>query len=155
MTGHFRSSVWDPLLILSQIISMQAIYYLSLGFWIFVLDQIAVFDLSVEQMFTMNDLGLSEDSGRTNVIAFALNSLTTAFGIWLVVGRTKQCLDFSVTILFFHFIGSWIYNAHVPQTFWWWLTNTVSLVFMTVLGEFLCMRSELKAIPVLGPKVDL
>lgn len=27
---------------------------------------------------------------------------------------------------------------------------------MTVLGEFLCMRSEIKAIPVgLGPKVDL
>ncbi|XP_041376549.1 protein SYS1 homolog [Gigantopelta aegis] len=156
MAGHFRSNVWDPVLILSQIVSMQSIFYIMLGFWIYVLDLIGRFDLSLEQLFSQVDLGLYEDSARTNVIAYTLNSLTCALGLWLVVRKTKQCLDFAATVHLLHFVSCWIYGGHVPQTFWWWLTNIVSMTLMTVLGEFLCMRTELKAIPVgMGPKVDL
>ncbi|ESO87911.1 hypothetical protein LOTGIDRAFT_150746 [Lottia gigantea] len=155
MTGQFRSNVWDPVLIISQIICVQSVFYVSLGFWMVVLDFIGAFDLSVDQMFTMSDLGLGEDSGRANVIAFGLNSLTCSVALLLIVGRTKQCLDFSSTILLFHFIFCWIFNGHIPQTFWWWITNVASLIFTTVLAEYLCMVNELKAIPVMGPKVDL
>ncbi|XP_046375461.1 protein SYS1 homolog [Haliotis cracherodii] len=156
MPGQFRSNVWDPTLIIAQIVCMQSFYYVNLGFWIFILDTIGRFDASVDQIFTQSDLGLYEDSGRTNLIAYALNSLTCALGLWFVVRRTKQCLDFTATVHLFHFIGCWIVSGHVPQTFWWWLTSLVCLTLMTVLGEFLCMRTELKAIPVtMGPKVDL
>lgn len=80
----------------------------------------------------------------------------SALGLWLIVGRTKQCLDFSLTVHFIHFVISWIYNGHIPHTVSWWILNLVGVTLMTVLGEFLCMRSEIKAIPVgLGPKVDL
>lgn len=80
----------------------------------------------------------------------------SALGLWFIVGRTKQCLDFSLTVHFIHFVISWIYNGHIPHTVSWWILNLVGVTLMTVLGEFLCMRSEIKAIPVgLGPKVDL
>ena len=38
----------------------------------------------------------------------------------------------------------------------WWITNIVVIVIMTVLGEFLCMRTEMKEIPLgTSSKVDL
>jgi hypothetical protein len=30
----YGSNVWDPLLIIAQIISVQCLYYLSLGLWL-------------------------------------------------------------------------------------------------------------------------
>ena len=36
MSG-FRSQKWDPWLIISQIIAVQTLYYLSLGCWVFLL----------------------------------------------------------------------------------------------------------------------
>jgi hypothetical protein len=43
--------------------------------------------------------------------------------------------------------------------FSWWVINTVCIAVMCVSGEFLCMRTELRAIPVsmagAGQKVDL
>ncbi|XP_005105588.1 protein SYS1 homolog [Aplysia californica] len=156
MAGQFRSFQWDPVLIIAQIISMISLWYFSLGMWVFVLDVIGKFDLSTEQIFTQSDLGLFEDSGRTNIIAYALNSLTVSFLLWGVVGRTKQCLDFTATVHVFHFLACWYSYGFVPITFWWWVTNVGCVALTTVMAEFLCMRSEMKAIPVgMGPKVDL
>lgn len=155
MGGQFRSSLWDPILIVAQICMMQASFYLCLGIWIFFLDVIGRFDLSLDQMFTQSDLGLYEDSGRTNLIAYSLNCLTCAAILWLVVGRTKQCLDFAATVHIGHFFGCWLVNGYVPQTFWWWMINITCVALMTVLGEYLCMRSDMKAIPLMGQKVDL
>ncbi len=36
MSG-FRYQKWDPLLIISQIISIQTLYYLGLGFWVLII----------------------------------------------------------------------------------------------------------------------
>lgn len=156
MHGHFRSSVWDPVLIIAQIICMQSIYYTSAGFWLYFTSYIGNFDRSLDQIFTQSDLSPWEGTGRTNVIGFALNSLTCAFGLRFIVQRTKQCLDFAATVLLIHFICCWSYNGRVPHNVYWWGTNIVSLILMTVIGEFLCLRLEMKAIPVsMGPKVDL
>lgn len=73
-----------------------------------------------------------------------------------MVKRTKQCWDFACTAYVCHLVICWIYNAVFPGGLSWWLTMIVSAVLMTVMGEFLCMRTELKAIPLgLGPKADL
>lgn len=55
--GHFRSTVWDPALIIAQIVTMLAIYYVSLGAWIFVVDYIARTTPSLEHIFSF-DVGL-------------------------------------------------------------------------------------------------
>lgn len=54
MPGQFRSNVWDPTLIIAQIVCMQSFYYVNLGFWIFILDTIGRFDASVDQIFTQS-----------------------------------------------------------------------------------------------------
>jgi hypothetical protein len=79
-----------------------------------------------------------------------------ALGLWFIVQRTKQCLDFSSTAHLIHLIVCWYYNGHFPNAFSWWLLNLVCLTIMCVSGEFLCMRTELQAIPLnMGPKADL
>jgi hypothetical protein len=51
MAGQFRSYVWDPLLILSQIVLMQTVYYGSLGLWLALVDALVRSSPSLDQMF--------------------------------------------------------------------------------------------------------
>lgn len=156
MTGHFRSNVWDPVLIISQIIAMQSQFYLLLGVWNYLMNMIGSFDSSLDKVFTETDLDVLETSGRLNVIAFLLNSLTSALALWFIVQRSKLCLDFSATTHLFHLVACLIYNRHIPNSLPWWVINVISIALMTVTGEFLCMRTEMKAIPLsMGPKADL
>ncbi|XP_052815302.1 protein SYS1 homolog [Mya arenaria] len=156
--GTFRSNVWDPVLITGQIICMQCQFLITLGVWVYALNILLGYNTSVDQLFKQADKGLfTEGPGKANTMAYALNCLTSAVGLWLIVGRTKHCLDFAVTTHFVHFIMCWIVNGHIPHTVSWWILNLVGITLMTVLGEYMCMRSEIKAIPLLamGPKADL
>jgi len=81
--------------------------------------------------------------------AVVLNAFTCALGMWWIVRRAKQCLDFAVTVFVVHLVVCLCY-AGFPHSWAWWLTNLVSVAIMAVLGEYLCMRSELAAIPVSG-----
>ncbi|XP_014661887.1 PREDICTED: protein SYS1 homolog [Priapulus caudatus] len=156
MAGQFRSYKWDPICIISQIIAMQCLFYTSLSIWIVMMNVIVHNNSSLDQIFSYRILRYNELNGRLLMIAFVLNSSTCALGLWYIVQRTKQCLDYSTTVHVVHFLLCWCYNYQMPNTVAWWLLNLVCLILMTVTGEFLCMRTELKAIPVyLGGRVDL
>lgn len=62
MAGQFRSYVWDPLLILSQIVLMQTVYYGSLGLWLALVDALVRSSPSLDQMFDA-EVSLAERSG--------------------------------------------------------------------------------------------
>jgi hypothetical protein len=120
------------------------------------MDFIVGSERSLEQLFGYQVLQFKALHGRLLLGAFVLNALTGAIGLWYVVKRTKQCLDFTATVHFFHLLACWVFNGWFPNTLSWWLVNVVCTIIMTVLGEFLCMRTELKAIPLsMGPRVDL
>ncbi|XP_005986747.1 protein SYS1 homolog isoform X4 [Latimeria chalumnae] len=76
MAGHFRSYVWDPILIISQIILMQSIFYSFLGIWLAIVDSLVKNSRSLDQIFSYEVLGFSTPQGRLSMIAFILNSLT-------------------------------------------------------------------------------
>lgn len=52
MAGQFRSSVWDPVLIVAQIITLQCVFYVGLGLWVCMMDFIAGTNCSLEQLFS-------------------------------------------------------------------------------------------------------
>ena len=58
-----------------------------------------------------------------------------------------QCLDFAATAHLIHLVFCSIY-AGFPKSWTWWLLNLACMALMAVMGEFVCMRAELKAIPV-------
>ncbi|XP_077386606.1 protein SYS1 homolog [Festucalex cinctus] len=156
MGSHFRSYIWDPVLIVFQIVLMQCIYYSFLGLWLVGVDSLVPTHGSLNQIFSYEILGFSSLLGRLSMMAFVLNSLTCALGLWFFIRRGKQCLDFTVTVHFFHLISCWIYNSRFPSTLSWWLVNLACMALMAVIGEYLCMRTELRAIPVnSGPKSNL
>ncbi|XP_064466752.1 protein SYS1 homolog [Ornithodoros turicata] len=156
MAGHFRYSVWDPLLIVAQILTLQSIFYLGLGFWICFFDTVTGQFLSLDQVFAYEAIHMRDMRGRCVLGSYIINSLLGSVGLWYFVQRTKQCLDFSSTVHFFHLLTCWAYNGAFPHTLSWWLLNMVCVTVMCVCGEFLCIRTEMKAIPLsLGPKADL
>ncbi|XP_077805070.1 protein SYS1 homolog isoform X1 [Macaca mulatta] len=86
MAGQFRSYVWDPLLILSQIVLMQTVYYGSLGLWLALVDGLVRSSPSLDQMFDAEILGFSTPPGRLSMMSFILNALT-----WVLL----SCPDWS------------------------------------------------------------
>jgi len=154
--GHFRNWIWDPWLLISQILAVQGIFYSSLCLWLIIYSLITDLPISLEALFSNNGPYVQEVGGKKIFLAFLLNALTSAVGLWIVVGRAKLCLDFAATAHFWHLILVWYYNQSFPLSISWWLLNIICITMTTVLGEYLCMRSEMRAIPVsLGPKAQV
>lgn len=147
MAAGFRSYVWDPCLIISQIIAVQCVFYLFLAFWVILVDVSTGSTRSLGQFFHYEELQVLSAKGRVTMVAFCLNTLTGAGGLWVIVRRAKQCLDFAATAHLIHLIFCSVY-AGFPKTWTWWLMNVVCMALMAVMGEFVCMKTELKAIPV-------
>lgn len=52
MSGQFRYSIWDPALIIFQIITVQAMFYSSLGILIYVVDCLTGYSPSLSHIFS-------------------------------------------------------------------------------------------------------
>ncbi|XP_065332013.1 protein SYS1 homolog isoform X2 [Cloeon dipterum] len=156
MGGQFRNSTWDPILIISQIFALQFVIYCTLGIWNAFTTAIAGLPRSLDCLFSYQYIHVRDNTGQLVITSFVINSLTGALALWFIVQRTKQCLDFSATAHLIHLFVCWSYNGYFPVSMSWWVLNTVCLAIMCVCGEFLCMRTELKSIPLnMGPKADL
>ncbi|XP_061293710.1 protein SYS1 homolog isoform X2 [Bos indicus] len=90
MAGQFRSYVWDPLLILSQIVLMQTVYYGSLGLWLALVDGLVHSSPSLDQVFDAEILGFSTPPGRLSTMSFVLNALTC---LLLLTLDGKKCVE--------------------------------------------------------------
>ena len=50
-TGSFRNTQWDPILLITQIISIQALLYFSLGGIMFIMDNLAAANHTLDHLF--------------------------------------------------------------------------------------------------------
>ena len=66
-----------------------------------------------------------------------------------IYGVNIDVLDFTCSMHLFHLIGCMCYKSF-PSTVSWWLIQIVCITLMVVLGEYLCMRTEMREIPLLG-----
>merc|ERR1712127_102628 len=149
MGSSFRSYVWDPPLILGQIATVQCIYYVSLGFILTLASWVFGLPPSLSYMFDSNILHLSNYTNTLVVTCHAISALGGSVALWYFVKRAKQCLDFTCTMHLIHLIGCVIYRGF-PSTVSWWLIQLVCITVMVVMGEYLCMRTEMREIPLLG-----
>jgi hypothetical protein len=51
VTGQFRNTTWDPLLIVSQIIALQCVMYVGLGLWTVFMDLLVGSSRSLDHLF--------------------------------------------------------------------------------------------------------
>ena len=73
--GQFRYTVWDPWMIVSQILTLQAIYYVSLGLWIAVFSVLSDSPRSLDQIFSYTELNPHRVGGKLLIAAFFFNAL--------------------------------------------------------------------------------
>ena len=147
LTGQFRKTTWDPLLIIAQIAAIQCIMYFILGVMIMVIATFLGTTISLDYAFQYKEIHVRDFGGHLVITIFMINSIVGALALWYLVRRTKQCMDFACTAHLIHLISCWMYNGSFPTTFSWWCLNIVTMTIMCVCGEFLCMKTELKAIP--------
>ncbi|XP_014221221.1 protein SYS1 homolog [Trichogramma pretiosum] len=147
LTGQFRKTTWDPILIVAQIIAVQCLIYFILGIMIIMIATLLGTTKSLDYAFQYKEIHVRDFGGHLVIFIFILNSIVGALALWYLVQRTKQCMDFACTAHLIHLICCWIYNGSFPTTFSWWCLNLVTTTIMCVCGEFLCMKTELKAIP--------
>lgn len=63
------------------------------------------------------------------------------------IERAKKCLDFSATLYILHLFICIIYGGW-PSSVAWWILNATGLALMALLGEYLCVKRELREIPI-------
>ncbi|KAE9621337.1 hypothetical protein Lalb_Chr01g0012631 [Lupinus albus] len=64
-----------------------------------------------------------------------------------LIERAKKCLDFSATLYIIHLFICIVYGGW-PSSITWWIVHGTGIAFMALLGEYLCIKRELREIPI-------
>lgn len=142
----FYPNIFDPILVVSQIMLMQCSFYLAYGFWILLCNMIAGTDVDLASIFAPSAMDFGHSYGWPPIAACILAAPVSAISLMLVVGRSKKCLDFGVTVAVTHLIACAIYETF-PTSSCWWIANVTYAVVAITMGEWLCIRSEMQDIP--------
>ena len=139
-------AIFDPILILLQITSLQCFFYLAMGTLWGVMHVLFSSAVSLDHFFTPKYVNFVTLTGWVESISALLCAVVGAFLLSTIVERAKKCVDFTFTLYFLHILICTCY-LQFPLVWEWWLVQVVSSVVMATLGEYLCARSELRDIP--------
>ncbi|KAG5518104.1 hypothetical protein PMAC_003290 [Pneumocystis sp. 'macacae'] len=139
-------NTFDPILIVSQIIAVQSLFYLSETTLVLFLFVISGKQVSLDYIFDFHKISLNDVESLVAGLIWDINSVFGILILFFVVRRTKQVLDFTLTMHFIHFIIVFLYSGHFPSNTYWWVVQMISCVFMCLGGEWMCMQRELKPI---------
>merc|ERR1711990_490255 len=92
MGGSFRSYVWDPPLILSQMVTLQCVYYGSLGLLLAITSFLFGLSPTLSYLFDPSILHLSNKENILLVICHTITAANGSIALWYFVKRAKQCL---------------------------------------------------------------
>jgi len=141
----FYANVFDPKLVIAQIIAMQCLAYLSLSGLLWMSHELFATPLTLTQIFSIRLMGWDTRDSAAASAAAVLNGLFIGVELSVVVERAKKCLDFAVTFYFIHLIMCC--RAEGFPTDWrWWVVNIGGLILAALTGEYLCMKKELREI---------
>ncbi|XAR50620.1 hypothetical protein NMG60_11004988 [Bertholletia excelsa] len=142
----YGAVVWDPWLIVAQIVCLQCLYYLTLGVFMAILVGNRVSQVSLVYFFDYAAITASTFTGWCVISSFLLSSLAGSVYMLYLIERAKKCLDFSATLYIIHFLVCILYGGW-PSSLTWWIVNVTGLAVMALLGECMCIRRELQEIP--------
>ncbi|KAF2078195.1 hypothetical protein CYY_000485 [Polysphondylium violaceum] len=100
----------------------------------------------MQQIFSYKLMDLHSQTGRITITSFAITYLLGSLILKYIVERSKKCLDHSATVTVVHFFIVCFYSGF-PRSLAWWGVNLIGMVVMAMFGEYLCMRRELRDIP--------
>ncbi|KMZ71615.1 Protein SYS1 [Zostera marina] len=143
----YGAMVWDPWLIVSQILCLQCSYYVSLGIFMSILVGNRVSQLNLIYLFDYSALTISTVTGWCVLASFILSSLVGAGFLLLIIDRASKCLDFAATLYIVHLFICIVYGGW-PSSITWWVVTGTGLALMALFGEWLCIRRDMQDIPI-------
>ncbi|WWD16440.1 hypothetical protein CI109_100866 [Kwoniella shandongensis] len=79
--------------------------------------------------------------GGVSLLTFAIDIAP----LCLIVRRPTHILDFSLTLIFNHFILTTYYSSSFPTSFFFWFVQAIGAVIMVVSAEYLCVKREMRS----------
>ena len=76
------------------------------------------------------------------LIANMINIIFVIIAEAYIVEKANKCLDFTVTIFFFHLIFVIVHTQKFPRSLEWWLIHGGLISVTTILCEWTCMKIE-------------
>ncbi|XP_068652986.1 uncharacterized protein [Aristolochia californica] len=143
----YGATVWDPWLIVAQIVTLQCLYYITLGLFLSILVGSRVSRMSLIYFFDYSTITASTVTGWCTIVSFLLTSLAGAGYTYYLIERAKKCLDFSATLYIIHLFICIVYGGW-PSSITWWVLNGTGFAVMALLGEWLCIKRESIEIPI-------
>lgn len=140
------------MLIVGQIVCMQALFYVALGLALLVVDAAAGAPLTLAQLlFDASEQQQSQTLWWAVPVALFATACACACGLVFVVEKARKCLDFASTAYLLHAAACAAYaGPRALLVWWWWVALVGSAALCAVAGEFLCMRRELRDIPIVS-----
>lgn len=142
----FGPAVWDPWLILSQMLVLQCSFYIVVGVWLTLLSIVFSSPLSSDYIFEASTMCIHSVVGLLPLVSFIFVVVPMSYIVSHVVVRARKCLDFVTTVYFYHFLFCWIYGG-LPKSLVWWIVNTIACTVTTVVSEYICLKREMQDIP--------
>ncbi|KAJ3193129.1 hypothetical protein HK101_005386 [Irineochytrium annulatum] len=153
--SQFRLTVFDPAHVVSQIVCLQSVHYVSLSLIVLALEVLTGSSITLNHLLYYPEVTLDTVLGWSLCFAFVFNAVLCTLYLLYIVQRAKLCFDFTCTLHGFHVLLTAAYSGGFPNTFTWWFLNIVTLLTMSLGGEYLCMQQEMKPIMIGGAKKRL
>ncbi|KAJ1956953.1 hypothetical protein EC988_001075, partial [Linderina pennispora] len=146
--SSFRKTAWDPILILSQIATLQCFGYSTYSFCMVISSFLT--DIALSPALLFDSTLVRGDTVQGWVIGLALVGIGLANILPLVymVERSRLCIDFSLTFYTIHLALAWWYQGELPKTLLWWAAVGLSGCIMAFVGRAACLRRELLPIAI-------
>jgi hypothetical protein len=134
---------FDPITIILQIVALQFCYYSTLSFCLFFVNGLfyGSFRPHLGQIFSPSSLDLSYNYSSATLFSHILNIPFVVAALAYIVEKANKCLDFTVTIFFYHFLASWI-AYKFPNQLSWWLYHGCLVTVTVLVSEYFCMKLE-------------
>ncbi|MCJ1404714.1 hypothetical protein MMC11_007940 [Xylographa trunciseda] len=133
-----------PLKILSQIVMLQAAWYVVATVMILFTSLVAGKVFSLDLVLSWRSLRGDTTVGWTLGLCWLLDSLVLVILLLLLVSRSKLVPDFALTVHFLHLVITSLYARALPTNVLWWGLQACSAALMVSLGIWACQWRELR-----------
>ncbi|KAL9641587.1 hypothetical protein ABK040_013506 [Willaertia magna] len=135
----------DAKLIILQIVLMQTCNYFLLILLCILFCIPFGFTPTIEQLFSYKAISVFSLFGWINILIWLTDGIIGGLLLFLIVRRSKKCLDFTITFHLIHFIGCIIYKSF-PIYWEWYCCILLHAIIMIIIGEISCYWREKREI---------
>lgn len=103
-------------------------------------------ELSLDAILNDNEIRTDTVFGWTLALVWVVNAAISIPVLVFLIQRAKLVLDFVATLHGIHMVLIWSHTGHFPTCGAWWVLQVVSIIGMTLGGEWACMQREMEPI---------